>query len=379
MRFEMSAAGATSLSALAGAVVGRGGSDVVAALNVTSRCASRVLVELARLEAPTEEALLDGLRGLPFETWIPRGATFAAEAHLREAAVTHSLHAARRVKDGVMDRLRDRKRERPVVDPKRPTYRFVLHWEYDRATLALDTTGAPLHRRGYRAEGGEAPMRETLAAAILALGYADTRRPFRDPCCGTGTLAIEQALRSLKRAPGARRRFAIDHWPDDRLALRAPLDAARARARDEERPKLEAPIALSDWHPDAVRAAEQSVASAGLGGLLVVERKDARRADYEDGMVVCSNLPFGERLGKARLQLEGFYRTLGARLGQIPDARILLFTATQDAERLLGLGQPIRRWSLYSGQMKAMLRRWDLTSPDEEDLRERPHEDPERR
>lgn len=361
LKFELKAAGMEGLKSLPGAVAAQAGPDAIAAANVFSRIGGRVLVTLEVVQAASEDELYEALLDFRFEDHLARGATFAVQTNLKDAPATHSLHISRRVKDAVVDRFRRLGRERPDTDPKRPDVRFGLHWENTTATLSLDTTGTSLHKRGYRPPGGEAPMKETLAAAILAMGHADVRRPFLDPCCGTGTLAIEQAWRSLRRAPGLKRRFPMDRWARDVFDLRPGLARARERAHDELRQKLEAPVRLSDWHPDAVALARSAVEAAGLSAHLEVEQVDARRASLEgERLVVCTNLPFGERLGKSKtLQLDGFYRTLGERLGELPGARILLFTTHPYAERLLNLGRPLR-WPLYSGPLKAMLRRWDL-------------------
>lgn len=360
LKFELKSLGATELKSGPGSVTGKATPDQIADANVGSRVASRVLLGLANFEAPTEDDLVSGLADLPFEEWVPKGATFAVAAHLRSAAVTHTLHAARRVKDAVVDRFRAQGLGRPNVDTKRPQIRLVLFWERNQVALSLDTSGDSLGRRGYRAAGGEAPMRETLAAAILALGHADVARPFCDPCCGTGTLGVEQAFRSLRRAPGLGRRFAVDHWPDDRLGFRAPFRLAQEKAREALRDQLEAPIRLTDWHPEAVALCEESLENAGLRHLITVERVDARKAAIDEDAVFCANLPFGERLGQKRLQLTGFYRTLGERLASLPGRRVLLFTGLEGAEDLLNLGPPKKRWSLYSGPLPAALRRWDI-------------------
>jgi 23S rRNA G2445 N2-methylase RlmL len=360
VRNELKRLGVTQLQSGPGSVTGMAGPDAFARANVTSRCASRILCGLIDVDAPTEDALVEQLQTFAFEDLIGPRDTFAVMATLRGAPVTHSLHAARRVKDAVVDRMRAAGRGRPDVDTRRPTLRFFLFWEGERASLSLDTSGEPLHKRGYRVAQGEAPMRETLAAAILGMGHADVRAPFHDPCCGSGTLGIEHVWRCLDRAPGLTRRFAIDHWRDDRLSLKGPLKQAREEAHDALREKPKAPIVLTDWHPDALAACEACVEAAGVAEHVTIARVDARKATYDDGTTVVSNLPFGERLGKQHKQLDGFYRTLGERLGALGGSRLLLFTSHDNAEYLLNLGQPSKRWSLYSGPLKAMLRRWDV-------------------
>jgi putative N6-adenine-specific DNA methylase len=204
-------------------------------------------------------------------------------------------------------------------------------------------------------------MKENLAAALLAIGHADVQRPLLDPFCGAGTLAIEQAMRALRWAPGRSRRFAIDRMKHAPPELRAALAEARQRAADEELRELPAPIELRDLDPQAVDRAREAVARAGLGAFLLPQRGDARKAMMPgDRPVVVGNPPFGERLGRDDMKaLADLHRDFGAVIKRGEGTRLLLFTAYPDAERALGLGSPERQWPLYSGPLKTMLYRWE--------------------
>ncbi len=362
LKHELRAFGVERSQALRGAVSYEAPVQVLADVNVFSRVASRALWVLERFEATDEQALVERLSAVRFEDFLEEGTTLAVEAHLRDAFWDHSLYAAQRVKDVIVDRLRVQGGFRPSVDVKRPHVRFVLHWEKASVTFSFDTSGAPLHKRGYRVEGGEAPMKENLAAAILAMGHADVKRPFLDPFCGAGTLAIEQALRALKRAPGMERRFAIDRYKRAPKELKEALARARERAADEVLTTLPAPIELSDVDPEAVDRAREAVARAGLSAHLLPTRADARGVKMPgERPVVVSNLPFGERLGGDDLRaLRALYGAFGERMRTEAGARLLLFTAYDDAEFAIGLGRPDRRWPLFSGPLKATLRRWEL-------------------
>jgi len=366
---ELKALGAVDVVDEGSVVVARGGLDLVARANVFLRTASRVLLVLQRFDGvATPDDLIDALSRVPFEERLDGKGTFCVDVHLDNVPWNNSLYAAQRTKDVVVDRLRALGRGRPTVDTQRPHVRFVLSWRGSRAVLSIDTSGDALHKRGYRAGvEGRAPLRETLAAAILALGHADVERPFLDPCCGTGTLAIEQAWRALRRAPGRDRRFGFERWSHRPPALDRALALARTEARDLERANLPAPVHASDWHPEALDAVTRCVEQAGLQDHVVLERVDARRAAMPgERPVVCANLPFGERLAPQRLQLEGFHRTLGDRMTEIDGARVLFFSAAPDARWWLDLdrrsaGKP-RRWSLFAGELPAQLYRWDMSS-----------------
>lgn len=362
LKHELRALGIERSQALRGAVGYEAPVQALADVNVFSRVASRALWVLERFDADREAALVERLSEVRFEDYFEERTTFAVEAHLRDAPWDHTLFAAQRVKDVIVDRLRDHRGFRPNVDVKRPHVRFVLHWEKTSVTFSFDTSGAPLHKRGYRVEGGEAPMKENLAAAVLAMGHADVKRPFLDPFCGAGTLAIEQALRALRRAPGAERRFAIDRWKRAPVELKEALARARERAADEALTELPAPIELSDVDKEAVDRAREAVDRAGLAAHLLPRRADARTVEMPgERPVVVGNLPFGERLGGDDLRaLRDLYREFGARMRTVDGARLLVFSAFDDAERALGLGKPEKQWALYSGPLKTMLRRFEL-------------------
>ena len=245
---ELKALGAVDVKDDVAAVSAKGDVDLIARANVFLRTASRVLLVVDRWQNVfSPEELIEHLSKVPFEERIDGKGTFCIDAHLSNAAWTHSLFAAQRVKDVIVDRLRDLGHGRPTVDTFRPSVRFVLSWRGGDVVLAVDTSGDALHKRGYRnGVEGRAPMKETLAAAILAIGHADVERPFLDPCCGTGTLAIEQAWRALGRAPGRDRRFGFVRWKNrppaldralalnPKLAHQAAVDADLAGLREEK-------------------------------------------------------------------------------------------------------------------------------------------------
>jgi 23S rRNA G2445 N2-methylase RlmL len=368
LRHELLALGAGEVREDGLAMRCEGDESLLCRLNVQLRTASRVLMVLQRFQNVSgEEDLVSALMSVPFEERLNERGTFCVDTQLHYCPMTNSHYAALRVKDCILDRLRDRGMGRPNVDVKLPSLRYVLSWRGTAVTLALDTSGAPLHERGYR-DGveGEAPLRETTAAAMLAMGHAPAERPFLDPCCGTGTLAIEQAWRALKRAPHRDRRFGFERWSGRPASLDRALANARNEARDLELNALPAPILLSDWHPKAIAAAEQCIAQAGLQAHLKVQRCDARdaiAAHPTDGFVVAANLPFGERLGGKVLQLQGFYRTFGDALRARPGTRAILLTAQEQAVAWLGLTDPrIRKWALPSPPLSSVLYRWDIAA-----------------
>ncbi len=264
-----------------------------------SRVGMRVLLELARFPATDAAALYDGARAIDWSAWLTTRTTLAVEATLRDSGLTHSGFAALKVKDAVVDALRDKLGARPDVDPKDPDVRIVLHVSGDEATLAIDLAGEPLHRRGYRAAMTPAPLKETLAAAVLALGRVERERPFIDPMCGSGTLAIEHALAARRIAPGLGRAFGFQRWPAYRGALQSTWDRMKEEARRAALPAAPAPIVARDLFTKALDTARRNAAAAGVLADIRFERGEVRDLAPEAGMepgTLCMNPPYGERL-----------------------------------------------------------------------------------
>jgi 23S rRNA G2445 N2-methylase RlmL len=264
-----------------------------------ARTAMRVLLELARFPAPDAAALYDGARAVEWTRWLTARTTLAVEATVRDSAITHSGFVALKVKDAAVDAVRDALGERPDVDAKDPDVRIVLHLARDEAALSLDLAGEPLHRRAYRAVMTPAPLKETLAAAVLALGGVSHERPFLDPMCGSGTLAIEHALAARRIPPGLGRAFGFQRWPAYRGALQSTWDRMKEAARAEALPAAPAPILARDLSAKAIDAARRNAAAAGVGGDVRFEVGDAREiapGELGGAGTLCMNPPYGERL-----------------------------------------------------------------------------------
>jgi putative N6-adenine-specific DNA methylase len=337
-----------------------------------ARTAMRVLLELARFPAGSPEALYEGARAVDWEPWLNVRTTLAVEASVGSSAITHSGYAALKVKDAAVDALRARLGARPDVDAKDPDVRIVLHLARDEATLSLDLAGAPLHRRGYRAVTTEAPLKETLAAAMLLLGGADPEAPFVDPLAGSGTLAIEHALRARRLAPGLSRAFGFQRWPAYRGGPQSAWDRMKEEARALALPRAPAPILARDLHPKAVLAARRNVEAAGLAGDVVVEQGDARDLLPRGAAgTIAANPPYGERLmgggdepspGEARVQekkLSGFYRGLAEMLARHSGWTALLLSGNPLLPRAIPLRAEIDH-RLWNGPLEVHLLKYRI-------------------
>lgn len=325
-----------------------------------SRTAVRVLVELARYPAEDAQDLYRGARSVDWSDWLTTRTTLAVEASSSSAAVTHSGYAALKVKDAVVDALRDKLGARPDVDSRDPDVRVVLHLARGRATLALDLAGEPLHRRGWRVAGAAAPLKETLAASVLALGRVPLDRPFVDPMCGSGTLCIEQALAARRMAPGLSRAFGFQRWPGYRGAWQSTWDRMKEEARAGVLPRAPAPVRGRDHSARALQAARRSAAAAGVAADVAFEPGDARRLEpaFPEG-TLCFNPPYGERLATRRLQLQGLYRGLGEMLRRHGGWAAVVLSAGPVFERAIRLAPEVRH-RLWNGPIEVRLLRYRI-------------------
>jgi 23S rRNA (guanine2445-N2)-methyltransferase / 23S rRNA (guanine2069-N7)-methyltransferase len=337
-----------------------------------SRLASRVLMPLAEFDAADGDALYAGVQAIDWSRHMAAHSTMAVDSVTSQSKLTHSQYIALRVKDAVVDQFRDRSGSRPDIDTDEPDLRLNLRLKKDRATLSLDLSGSPLHRRGWREEQGEAPLKENLAAAILLRArwpeiYAQGGS-LLDPMCGSGTLLIEGALMAADVAPGLRREyFGLLGWIGHDIPLwRGLLDEAKARAEAGLR-SLRPCFFGSDADPRMVQTAKRNAQSAGIAGFLHLDRRDAAHAEPPPetplGLVV-TNPPYGERLGD-RAELPGLYGELGQALrDRFQGWRAAVLAGDEELGRALKL-RADKRYALYNGALETVLLTFELRARDE--------------
>ncbi|MEW5833423.1 MAG: bifunctional 23S rRNA (guanine(2069)-N(7))-methyltransferase RlmK/23S rRNA (guanine(2445)-N(2))-methyltransferase RlmL [Pseudomonadota bacterium] len=332
-----------------------------------SRLASRVLLPLAEFDAATDEALYAGVQSVDWSVHLSERATLAVDAHTTQSKLNHSQFLAQRVKDAVVDQFRQRTGQRPDVVTDEPDVRINVRLRRDRATLSLDLSGSPLHRRGWREMQGEAPLKENLAAAMLLRGgwpqiYAEGGA-LLDPMCGSGTLLIEGAWMAADVAPGLHREyFGFLGWAQHDIALWKRLhEEARARAEAGLR-ALRACFFGADADPRMVQTAKRNAQAAGVAGFFTLDRHDASHAAPPPGVargLVITNPPYGERLGE-REQMPQLYRALGETLrAHFAGWRAAVLAG--DAE--LGRAMPLRadkKYTLYNGALETVLLIFEL-------------------
>lgn len=333
-----------------GRVLCRGTEADFARLNVNLRCGARVLLVLGTFRATDFEALFQGAKAVAWEDWIGRDDEFPVTGYSIHSTL-HSVPACQSIiKKAAAERLGAKYGLETLPETgKRRQIRFSLM--KDEAMLCLDTSGEGLYKRGYRAVGVAAPLRETLAAAMVLLTRYRGLDPFCDPFCGSGTIAIEAALIAKNRAPGLNRSFAAQTW--DALDKKIWLDAADEAMDKEYHGDYD--IWGGDIDPAAIEIARRNAALAEVDDTVRFAVADAARfrRDGAYGRVV-TNPPYGERLLERR-EAEELYRAFGRATAALPDTwRVAVLSSNTEFERCFGREADKRR-KLYNGMLKCDL------------------------
>lgn len=318
-------------------------------LNLRLRTGERVLILLGSFPAATFEELFEGTRKLPWERFIPDGGAFPVKGFSLNSAL-HSVPACQSiVKKAVATRL-GKVYHRQTLPETGALYQIQFSIMKDVASLMLDTSGPGLYKRGYRAVGVTAPLRETLAAALVLLSGYRGKDPFCDPFCGSGTIAIEAALIAKNRAPGLNRTFSAQKWswlPSDTWV------EAAGEAMDLEYDGTY-DVWGGDIDPAAIQVAQGNAVKADVEDLVRFQVADARSFSRQEpyGRVVC-NPPYGERLMEKR-EAEALYAAFGRAYRETHGWQLYLLSSHTEFERSFGRTASKKR-KLYNGTIKCDL------------------------
>jgi putative N6-adenine-specific DNA methylase len=356
---EIEALGGRETAVAAGGVSFSGDPAFFYRANLRLRTANRVLLRLSEFAAPTQEALYEGVKAVPWPDLFDVRKKIAVEAAVRDSGVANSRFAAQKAKDAIVDRFREKLGVRPDVDLVAPDVRIHLRILRDACTLSLDTSGESLNRRGYRADPGEASLRETLAAGIVLLSGWDGRVPLADPACGAGTLLIEAALIATNTAPGLlRTSFGFQNLAGYRPKLWAEtVEEAKDAVRHSGVGRIEG----SDASAEAIRGAQRNARKAGVSDLVSFRVCDIRDFSPGDptGILLC-NPPYGVRISGHEGGIEEFYRAMGEALKKrCTGWSAYILSGNPDATRHIGL-KASRRFPLMNGPIDCRLLRYDL-------------------
>ena len=321
-------------------------------INYTSRLLSRVLAPLITFYCDNQNVLIKSAENIPWEELFSVNKTFAISASVSNSKITNSLYASLCLKDGIADYFRAKYGKRPDVDKGNPDIRFNLHIEKDRAVISLDTSGESLHKRGYRLLAGEAPMQETLAAAIIRISKWSGDRPLLDCMCGSGTITAE-ALMHYCRIPAQklRRNFGFYNLPEfDKKAW----EDLKERYDKEIRPLPEGIIFGSDRSSEAIKVARANLSrlpfyeSVNLSGKSFQQIKQ-----FENGTLI-TNPPYGIRLGKMT-EVQELYKELGDFIKQkCTGTSAFIYTGEPTLRKYIGL-KTTKRIPLANGKLEGVL------------------------
>lgn len=315
--------------------------------NLWLRTADRVLLKMGEFQALTFEELFQQTKALPWEEWLPKDACFPVQGKSVKSQLFSVPDCQAIVKKAVVERLKETYGIRWFPE-NGPRYTIEVSLLKNRALLTMDTTGAGLHKRGYRKLAGAAPLKETLAAAMIYLSHWQAERAFLDPFCGTGTLPIEAALIAQKRAPGLKRSFAAEMWPN--LGKNLWQEAWR-EASDLWQPEVPLHVYGSDIDPKALELARLHAEEAGLKDMVHFQRLPVAeiRSRFAYGHIV-TNPPYGERLGEKE-DIAVLYWQLGKAWAGLGNWSLHLLTTERYPEKYIG-----KRWDksrkLYNGRLE---------------------------
>lgn len=325
--------------------------------NLWLRTASRVLVQLALFPCSSPAELYAGVHAIAWQELITPDMTLAVDCSLRDSTLTHSGFVALKTKDAVVDRIRESCGRRPNVDTALPDVRINVHLHKNICTISLDSSGDSLDRRGYRLERNEAPLRETLAATVVALTGWDGSIPLADPMCGSGTIPIEAALLAAHIPPGLQRQFGFQRWLDydDRLWSNICAEAEAGISK--------LPVGLItgyDLDNKALLLAGRNSAKAGLEGQIHFFHAALQdfRPEGDKGVVIL-NPPYGKRLGE-----EDDLRELYCQIGDVMKKYCrgwtgYVLTGNLELAKYIGL-KASRRYVLFNGAIECRLLKYDL-------------------
>ena len=366
LRDELAALGVDAHEALAG-VRFDGDLELAYRACLESRLASRILMPLAEFDAPDADALYAGVQAIDWSRHMAPDAALAIDASGSSGTIKHSGFAAQKTKDAIADQCRERFGTRPTIRAERPDLRLNLRLHKGRAILSVDLSGEPLHRRGWRRDQGEAPLKENLACAMLLRArwpelYA-RGGALVDPMCGSGTLLIEAAWMAADVAPALQRDyFGFLGWRGHDAALwQGLLDAARERALEGLR-GLRACFFGSDSDPRMIAVATHNLQSAGVAGFVSLDKRPVEHleppAGFTTGLVI-TNPPYGERMGELAT-LPVLYKAMGDRLrAGFAGWRAAVLTSEPELERALGLHAD-KHYVLFNGAIECRLALFEL-------------------
>jgi putative N6-adenine-specific DNA methylase len=327
-------------------------------VNLWARTIYRVLVSIANIKAFNAEQLYYNVQKIDWSEYISPEQTLAVNCTGGNKNLNHTHFTALQIKNAIVDSQIKKTGQRSNIDPEHPDLLINAHIYKNRCLLSLDSSGGSLHKRGYRAAMGLAPLKETLAAALLEFAEWTPDLPFLDPLCGSGTLALEAALKSLNIAPGLyRQSFGFQSWQDfDRSLWQKLIQEAKASQLNN----FSAPIFGSDRNSEIIQQAIINSEFCGVGDRINFSQKELSEieAPTDSGIIIC-NPPYGKRIGEER-DLGALYKLLGDVFKQrFKGWTAYVLTGNKELAKKVGL-KAAKRIPVYNGSLPCTLLKYEL-------------------
>ncbi|WP_342432085.1 class I SAM-dependent RNA methyltransferase [Neobacillus sp. FSL H8-0543] len=334
-----------------GKVIYTGDETAIARSNLWLRTADRVKIRVGEFKALTFDELFEKTKALPWEKFLPENAEFPVIGKSVKSTLFSVSDCQAIVKKAVVERLKKHYNRSTWFEENGAFFRIEVALLKDIATITIDTSGQGLHKRGYRVDQGEAPLKETLAAALVMLTNWKADHPFMDPFCGSGTIPIEAALIGQNIAPGFNREFASEGW--DWIPEKI-WDNARTEAEDLANYDQPLDILGTDIDHRMVKIAQENAFEAGLGDLIKFKQMQVRdiSTPKEYGVIV-GNPPYGERIGD-KPEVEHMYKEMGQAFNKLDTWSIYILTSNEEFEQLYGKRATKKR-KLFNGFIRTDL------------------------
>lgn len=328
-----------------GKVIFKGDETAIARANMWLRTADRIKILVGEFKAYSFDELFENTKKLPWEDFLPVDAEFPVQGKSVKSKLYSVPDCQAIVKKSIVERLRTAYKRTSWLDETGPLFKIEVAIHKDVASITLDTSGQGLHKRGYRIGQGEAPLKETLAAALIQLTTWNPDRPFVDPFCGSGTIAIEAALIGQNIAPGFNREFLSEEWP---LMPAGVWEKTRLEAEDLANYDQPLEILGTDIDHRMIEVSKENALEAGLGELVKFKQMQVRdfTSELEYGIIV-GNPPYGERLGE-RKEVEKMYQEMGRAFEKLDTWSVYMLTSHENFEQCYGK-QATKKRKLFNG------------------------------
>ena len=334
-----------------GKIYFQGDELAIAKTNLWLRVADRVRIVAGEFEATTFDDLFEQTKAIPWERFLPVDAEFPVAGKSVKSTLYSVPDCQAIVKKAIVERLKIAYKRIGFFDESGPLFKLEVSILKDKVTLTIDSSGTGLHKRGYRLAQGDAPLKETLAAALVKVSRWNPNRPFVDPFCGSGTIAIEAAMIGQNIAPGYNREFLSEEWPWINKNI---WDQVREEAEDLA--KYDQPLDISgfDYDPRMIKVAQENAAGAGFMDLIKFQTCDVRdlTLDSLNGVMV-GNPPYGERLGEVE-EAEEITQELGRIMKNYPSWSVYMLSSLENYEKMYG-HRATKKRKLFNGFIRTDL------------------------